>query len=156
MPRIEDLTDVQRQAVLNFPAFEYDGSPFVPLRKPLSQVKLALVTTAGLHLRGDKGFTNGDQSYRVIPSDVPAKDIIQTHTSIGFDRTPMYRDLNITFPVDRLRELVQRGTIGGLSDRFYSFMGAQTNPKQILEETGPEVARLLLAEGTDAALLTPT
>jgi D-proline reductase (dithiol) PrdB len=58
--------------------------------------------------------------------------------------------------MDRLRELVERGIIGSITENYYSFMGAQTNPKRILEETGPEVARLLLKEGADAAILTPT
>jgi D-proline reductase (dithiol) PrdB len=156
MPRLEDLTEVQRQSALNFACFEYDNAPFVPLKAPLREVKLALVTTAGLHRRGDAPFTSGEQSYRVIPSDTPANDILQTHTSIGFDRTAFYRDINVTFPVDRLRELVERGVIGSIARNYYSFMGAQSNPKQILEETGPEVARLLLEEGVDAALLTPT
>jgi D-proline reductase (dithiol) PrdB len=156
MPRIEDLTEVQRQAVLNFPCFEFDDAPFAPLRKPLRQVKLALVTTAGLHLRGDRTFTAGDQSYRIIPSNTSATDIIQSHNSIGFDRTAMYRDLNITFPMDRLKELAVLSIIRSTTANYYSFMGAQTNPKRILEETGPEAARLLLEEGADAALLTPT
>lgn len=156
MPRIEDLTEVQRQTVLNFPCFEYDDAPFAPLSKPLSRATVALVTTAGLHTRGDRPFSAGEQNYRVIPSDTPARDILQTHTSIGFDRTPFYRDINVTFPLDRLRELVDRGIVGGVSRNYYSFMGAQTNPKQILEETGPSVARLLLEEGVDAAFLTPT
>lgn len=156
MPRIEDLGEVQRQSLLNFPCFEYDDAPFVRLDKPLSQVRLALVTTAGMHLRGDKTFTAGDQSYRVIPSDVAARDIIQSHNSIGFDRTAVYRDLNVTFPMDRLRELVERGIIGSTTSNYYSFMGAQTNPTRILEETGPQVAQLLSREGADAAILTPT
>ena len=67
MPRLEDLTDAARQGHLNLPAFEHDDSPFAPLRKPLSEAKVALVTTAGLHLRGDRPFDSGDQSYRVIP-----------------------------------------------------------------------------------------
>jgi D-proline reductase (dithiol) PrdB len=156
VPRIEDLSEPQRQAVLNFPCFEYDSTPFCLVRKPLTQIRLALVTTAGLHIRGDNVFTAGDQTYRIIPSDTPPKDIIQTHNSIGFDRTPMYRDINITFPIDRLRELVEQRVIGGTSKNYYSFMGAQTNPKQILHESGPEVAHLLLDEGADAAILTPT
>ena len=156
MPRIEDLSEPQRQAVLNFPCFEYDNAPFCALRKPLSEIKLALVTTAGLHVRGDRPFTKGDQSYRIIPSAALPKDIIQTHNSIGFDRTAMYRDVNISFPIDRVRELVERHIIGSTTKNYYSFMGAQTNPKQMMNETGPEVARLLLDEGADAALLTPT
>jgi D-proline reductase (dithiol) PrdB len=156
VPKIEDLSSPQRQAVLNFPCFEPDNTPFCVVRKPLRQIKLALVTTAGLHLRGDSPFTSGDQSYRIIPSDTPPKDIIQTHNSIGFDRTPMYRDINISFPINRIRELVELQVIGSTTKHYYSFMGAQTNPKQILNETGPAVARLLLEEGADAALLTPT
>ena len=156
MPRLEDLSDVARQGHLNFPAFEHDDAPFAPLRKPLSEAKLALVTTAGLHLRGDVPFSSGDQTYRVIPSGTVAGDIIQSHTSIGFDRTAFMQDINISFPIDRLRELVDRGTLGALSESFYSFMGANRDPKRIVEETGPEVARKLLDEGVEAVLLTPT
>ena len=156
MPRLEDLTEVARQGHLNFPAFEHVDSPFVRLKTPLSEAKLALVTTAGLQVRGDTPFTNNDQSFRVIPASTPARDIVQSHTSIGFDRTAFMRDTNISFPVDRLRELVERGVVGSLSENFYSFMGALRNPKQIEEETGPEVARLLMAEGVDAVFLTPT
>ncbi len=156
MPRLEDLTEVARQGHLNFPVFDHDDSPFVPLTKPLSEAKIALVTTAGLQVRGDKPFSNNDQSFRVIPANTPARDIVQSHTSIGFDRTAFMRDVNISFPIDRLRELVERGVVGSLSENFYSFMGALRNPKQIEEETGPEVARLLMAEGVDAVFLTPT
>jgi D-proline reductase (dithiol) PrdB len=156
MPRLEDLSDIQQQTVVNFPCFEYEDSPFVLLTKPLVQARLALVTTAGLHLRGDKAFTAGDQSYRVIPSGSCASEIIQSHNSIGFDRTAIYRDINVTFPIDRLIELRDTGMIGSLTASFCSFMGAQTNPRKILAETGPAAARLLLAEGADAAILTPT
>ena len=156
MPRIEDLNDAQRQAILNFPCFEYEDAPFIGFRKPLSQARLALVTTAGLHVRGDKAFTSGDQTYRIIPSGISPTNIVQTHNSMGFDRTAMYRDINITFPMDRIRELVEQGGIASTTENYYSFMGAQTNPKQIMNDTGPAVARLLLDEGADAAILTPT
>ncbi len=156
MPRLEDLTEVARQGHLNFPAFEHDDAPFAPLKKPLSDSKVALVTTAGLHVRGVAPFTNNDQSYRVIPSDTPARDILQSHTSIGFDRTAFMRDINISFPVDRLNELVAQGVVGSLSTNFYSFMGAIRNPSKIVEETGPEVAKLLIDDGVDVVFLTPT
>jgi hypothetical protein len=81
VPRIEDLNDAQRQAILNFPCFEYEDAPFIGFRgfrKPLSQARLALVTTAGLHVRGDKAFTSGDQTCRIIPSGISPRNIIQT------------------------------------------------------------------------------
>ena len=156
MPRLEDLSDAARQAQLNFPAFEHDDAPCAPFTTPLAEAKIALVTTAGLHLRGDVPFSGGDESYRVIPSSTPARDVTQSHMSIGFDRTAVMRDLNVTFPVDRMRELVERGEIGSLAPDFYSFMGAQRSPRRIERETGPEVGRLLRDAGVDAAFLTPT
>jgi D-proline reductase (dithiol) PrdB len=156
VPRLEDLSEVARQSQINLPAFEHDDAPFVPLSKPLSESMLGMVTTAGLHVIGDMPFSNGDQSYRVIPSSTPSSKIIQSHTSIGFDRTAFMRDVNISFPIDRLRELVDQGEIGSLAENFYSFMGANRNPKQMEEETAPELGRRMLEEGVDAVFLTPT
>ena len=156
MPRLEELSEVARQAHLNFPAFEHDDSPYVAFKKPLSESKIALVTPAGLHVRGDKPFQGGDQSYRVIPSNTKFEDILQSHVSIGFDRSAYMRDPNVTFPFDRLKEMVDRGEIGSVPDKFYSFMGAGRSPRQIEMETGPEVGRLLAQEKVDAVLLTPT
>jgi D-proline reductase (dithiol) PrdB len=125
-------------------------------QKPLAACRLAIVTTAGLHARGDRPFTPGDQTYRVVPSDTPTRDIVQSHTSIGFDRVAIMRDVNVSFPIDRLRELVARGELGGLGPSHYSFMGAQREVARIESETGPEVARRLVADGVDLALITPT
>ena len=160
MPRLETLSEVQRRTLEFFPCHEHDTAPWVKLSKPLSQCKVALVTSAGLHLRDDKPFNRddpgGEFSYRVIPSDCDPADVVQSHFSIGFDHTGIYRDLNVTFPVDRLRELTERGEIGSLSANYYSFMGALRDPGRVIAETGPEVARQLAAEGVDVALLTPT
>lgn len=160
MPRLDQLSEVQRQVLLSFPCLEHDTAPWNPLRRDLSRSKLALVTTAGLHLRGDKPFISdpkgGDASYRVIPSTAKAADILQSHVSIGFDHTAIYRDINVTFPMDRLRELVARGVIGSLSQNYYSFMGALRDPRRIINETGPEVARRLKDEDVDVVLITPT
>ncbi len=133
------------------------AEPWAPLRKDLSQSRLALVTTAGLHLRGDSPFNakEGDSSYRVIPSTATGSDFIQSHFSIGFDRTGIYRDINVTFPIDRARELLERGVIGSVAPQYYSFMGALRNPEKVLEETGPEVDQRLKDEGVDLVLLTP-
>ena len=156
MPRLEELTEVARKGHLNFPAFEHDEAPFTALKKKLSEARLALVTTAGLQIRGDRPFTNNDQSYRVIPANTPAREIVQSHTSIGFDRTAFMRDINITFPIDRLSELVTGGVVGSLSTNFYSFMGALRNPSEIINHSGPEVAKLLIDDGVEAVFLTPT
>ncbi len=160
MPKLAALGEIQRKSILMWPCVEHDDAPWTPMAKPLSESRLALVTTAGLHVRGDKPFVSrlqgGDTSFRVIPRSAGATDIIQSHTSIGFDHTGIYRDLNVTFPIDRLQELVDQGKIGSLSDNYYSFMGALRDVTGIIEESGPEVARRLKDEGVEVVLLTPT
>ena len=160
MPRLEVLSEVQRRMLEFFPCMEFDDTPWAPLSRPLSASKVALVTTAGLHLRDDKPFNRdhpgGESTYRVIPGDANPADIVQSHFSIGFDRTAIYRDLNITYPVDRMRELAAQGVIGGLAPNGYSFMGALRDCAVIAEQTGPEVAQRLKADGAEAVFLTPT
>ena len=156
MPRLDRLPQVNRANLLTFPARVNDTAPFAMPRASLSGCRLAIVTTAGLHRRDDRLFTPGEQTYRVIPSDTPTRDIVQSHTSLGFDRTAIMRDLNVSFPIDRVRELAARGVVGGLAPSFYSFMGALRDTSRIENETGPEVGRRLRDEGVDVALVTPT
>jgi D-proline reductase (dithiol) PrdB len=156
MPRLDRLPQLNRNNLLMLPVAVNDTSPFTAPARPLSACRLAIVTTAGLHRRDDRPFAPADPTYRVIPSDTPATEIIQSHTSLGFDRVPIMRDLNIAFPIDRLRELVARGELGGLGPNHYSFMGAQRDLLRIERETGPEVGRRLREEGVDVALITPT
>lgn len=156
MPRLDRLPQINRNNLVMLPVQVNDTTPFVVPAKPLVACRLAIVTTAGLHRRGDRPFGPGDQGYRVIPAGTPAGEIVQSHTSLGFDRVPVMRDLNISFPTDRLRELVARGELGGLAPNDYSFMGAQRELVRIERETGPEVARRLREEGVDLALITPT
>ena len=160
MPRLEVLSEVQRRMLEFFPCMEFDDTPWTPLSKPLSESRAAIVTTAGLHLRGDQPFNRdhpgGESTYRIIPADADPADIVQSHFSIGFDRTAIYRDLNVTFPVDRLRELAAQGSIGGIAPNHCSFMGALRDCTAIAERTGPEAAQRLRDEGVDLALLTPT
>jgi D-proline reductase (dithiol) PrdB len=156
MPRLDRLPTLNRNNLLAFPAQVNDGAPFVVPGKPLSAMRIAIVTTAGLHRRGDRPFSPGEEGYRVIPADTPAREILQSHTSLGFDRLPIMRDLNVTFPIDRLRELAARGEVGALGPNNYSFMGALRGAPRIEAETGPEVARRLRDDGVDAVVMTPT
>ena len=161
MPKLDELSEVLRNTLVMFPCLEYEDTPWTPMRKPLSDSRLALVTSAGLHVRGDQPFIHepsggGDPSYRVIPRAASPADILQSHVSIGFDHSGIYRDINVTFPVDRLQELVDQRVIGSLSDNNYSFMGALRDLSQVVEKTGPQVAQRMLDDGVEVALLTPT
>ena len=159
MPRLDTLSEVVRKVLLSFPCLESTDTPWTS-PPGLSRATVALVTTAGLHLRGDRPFISdpkgGDSSFRVIPSSARAEDILQSHVSIGFDHTAFYRDMNVTLPLDRLRELAARGAIGAMAPNAYSFMGAIRDPRRLLDETGPEVAHRLRDDGAHVVVLTPT
>jgi D-proline reductase (dithiol) PrdB len=138
---------------------ESDSVPWTRLGQPIAQSVVALVTTAGVHLRTDPPFdmtdSDGDPSFRVIPADAPRAQVTITHRY--YDHSAADRDLNVVLPIDRLRELVVERRVGGLAPRLYSFMGHVDGRhlRTLMETTAPEVARRLRADGAQAVVLTP-
>ena len=156
MPSLDKLAESTRNSILTLPVDVNESTPFTTPTRPLGESRVAIVTSAGLHLRDDQPFSAGDPTYRLIPSAAAAADLVQSHTSIGFDRTAVLEDINVVFPIDRLREMVSAGRIGDLAPHFYSFMGAQRDTSPIKTRTAPEVAERLREERVDVVLLTPT
>ena len=120
---------------------------------PLRQRRVAIVSSAGLIVRGDKPFRGRDPDYRVIPGTTAADDLLCSHISINFDRTGFQEDWNVVFPLDRLQELAREGEIGSVAATHYSFMGA-TDPVQ-MEAHARELAGRLKADQVDAVILSP-
>ena len=138
---------------------EATSVPWAPLRTPLAETVVALVTTAGVHLATDPPFDmddrDGDPSFRVIPADTPRAALTITHKY--YDHAAADRDLNVVLPLDRLRELRAEGRIGGIAPRIYSFMGHVDGAhlRTLIERTGLDVAARLVADGAGAVFLTP-
>ncbi len=136
-----------------------DPTPWAPLEKPLSECRLALVSSAGFVLSEqepfDESVRGGDVSFRRIPSDTPVADLIDTHRSESFDHTGMGRDPNLAFPIDRVRDLVESGRIDSVADTHLSFMGAITAVRRLVRDTAPQAARWLVEQRTDVAVLVP-
>ncbi len=151
--RLADMVDIEREHILGKDCEPFDTQPWVE-GPPLSQRRVALITSAGLHRTSDKAFSLVDLSYRVIPGNVVADDLTMTHSSVHFDRTGFREDVNLVFPIDRLRELEAAGMIGSVADFHYSLMGAGWLPHQI-EPTMHEIARLLREDEVDAVCLVP-
>jgi D-proline reductase (dithiol) PrdB len=133
--------------------------PFAPLRKPLARGKVALLTTAGVHLVGDQPFDmqnpDGDATYRVIPAGAQTADLTITHKY--YDHRDADRDLNVVFPLVHFADLAQRKVVGSLAAQHYGFMGhIEGEQAEILKQkTAREVAAKLRQEGVDFAFLTP-
>ena len=122
--------------------------------KPLTESRVAIVSTAGMHRRDDAPFTLGAVDYRIVPGDAGFDDMVVSHISTNFDRSAFQKDPNIAFPLDRLREMAESDEIGSVAKWHYSFMGAMPVPT-MFEDTGTEVGRLLAADDVDVVLLVP-
>ena len=70
MVRLADLPDYERAHLLSKNSGPIgSGTPYVSASKPLSAMRLALLTTAGLHFRGDPTFEFADATFRPIPGE---------------------------------------------------------------------------------------
>jgi len=140
-----------------------ESIPWTTPSKPLAESKVALLSTAGISMKGDDPFDMdgeravpwwGDPSWRRISADASASEVEVNHLHIKTDY--IQEDLNVALPFDRLRELVDDGVVGAIADTHYSTMGYQGQDTRVLEnQSAPEIARSLLDEGVDVLLLAP-
>lgn len=150
--RLHDLPEVEAKLLRRVECPTYDDTPALA-GKQLGERRVVIISTAGLHKRGDRPFRPGDGSYRVISAETPANELVMSHISVNFDRTGFQQDLNVVFPIDRLRELAADGSVGSMASVHYSFMGAF--PPAAAEPHAQHLAGLLKADKVDAALLVP-
>ena len=152
MARLEDIPEPTRTAVANLPCPSFDTTPFVTGPK-LSERRVAIVSSAALIHRGDKPFHCGSGEYRAVPGSWSNNDILTSHVSINFDRAGFQRDLNVVYPIDRLRDLAAEGTIGSVADTHYTVMGS-TDPAAMVQ-SADGIAAALLADRCNAVVLAP-
>jgi D-proline reductase (dithiol) PrdB len=126
--------------------------PWTPMKRPLAEASIALLTTGGVHLCSEKPFNlKSDASYRSIPRAATSADLCITHEH--YDRRDAARDLNLIFPLERLLELEEQGIIGHVAETHYGF-GFTDNPHELLSP-GHKVGNLLAQANVDLALLVP-
>jgi len=97
----------------------------------------------------------GDPSYRTIDLTRPLSSLMITHDY--YDHTDADKDINIVFPVERLKEFEKEGFVGRIAGRHYSFMGhiIGRHIPTLVGTSAPEIARKLKKDNVDVVLLTP-
>lgn len=131
--------------------------PYTPNDKELNEMTIALVSTAGAHLKDQEPFdTDGDATYRLLGDDVQTNQLTVTHGAPKdhYNTDEPKKDINVIMPFDRLNELVDAGFIGAVNNKHISMMGYAMRLKQILEETVPQIAKEINKSKADAVLLT--
>jgi D-proline reductase (dithiol) PrdB len=153
MARLEDIPLSERKMMEELDCSGFEGRrPWVK-GPPLSQRRVAIVSTAALNLRSDAVYQRDETDYRVIPGDVDPGDVVMSHVSVNFDRTGFQQDLNVCFPLQRLHEMAADGTIGSVANFHYTVSGAP-HPLD-LEESARAIAKMMKADAVDTVLLVP-
>ena len=152
MARLSDPPESLAAHMRALPLPTFEDRPFAH-GPAVSERRVALVSTAGLSRRDDDRFTLSDAGYRVLSAELGASDLVMSHISVNYDRTGFQEDVNVVFPIDRLHELADQGTIGSVAEYHYSFMGA-LDPEQ-MKPHAQALAGHLHADGVDAVILAP-
>jgi len=152
MVLMQNLPEQSQKNLSNLECPTFEAKPWVN-DKPLREQRVAVISSAGIHLRDDRRFAGGESAYRDIPGDAAAEDIIMSHVSVNYDRTAFQQDLNAIFPLEHMATLAAEGFIGSVAETHYSFMGA-TDPRK-MEAEARELAGRLKAANVDSAILLP-
>ncbi len=134
-----------------------DVVPLAPVTKPLSQSRLTFVSTSGVQPKGTLPFDVvhpvGDYTYREVPSDSPVQDL-EIH-QLKYPTDGAHEDLNVIFPIERLRELRDEGVIGSLTPSLFSFIGYNMDPDLLERTLAEDLAQAVQDQQADLALLSP-
>jgi len=150
--RLTDLPPAQAQRLAEVECPHFETRPWV-IGPALARRRVAIVSSAGLVVRGETPFRGRDPDYRVIPGETKPNELLISHISINFDRTGFQEDWNVVFPIDRLNELADEGVIGSVAEAHYAFMGA-SDPLE-MEPHARELAGRLKRDHVDGAILPP-
>ncbi len=136
--------------------FRAEGPPaFQPLRKPLSESRLGMLSTSGAYAIGQVAYYyKDDASIRAIPNDTATDRIHFSHVTENYLENPR-KDPNCIFPIDALRDAETHGAIGELAPQLFSCMGGVYSQRRVREEMIPAVYEGFRSQEVDVALLVP-
>ena len=151
--------------------FEYDDGPFHRIEKPLSALKLSLLTSSGHFLKADdpkpfgvENMTQADAERRVmdflkgapqlsrIPFDSKPSELMVRHG--GYDIRAAAKDPNVAFPYQPMTTLKDQGVFADLTTCAYSFVGV-CSQKKLMTKILPGWVSQFLELGVDAVVLVP-
>jgi len=144
-----------------YPGSMIDKDSFVPLarlQKPLSEARLTLISSCGVHAKSDPPLDVchpfGDFRFRRVPSNLRHDDLTIHQLKYPHDDADL--DINVIFPIERLQELVSDGLVGSLTTNLFSFIGYNMDPERFEQTVARDIAEAVVSEEkADAALLAP-
>jgi D-proline reductase (dithiol) PrdB len=148
----------EQYSALGYPPYQWVESdtppPWAPLGKPLADCTVGLIGSGGIYRSGQVAFHyRDDLSFRIIDTHEPTSQLRATH--FAYDLTDARRDPNVVFPIDTLQALAAEGSIGGLAERAYAFMGGIYSSRKVRERLAPELADRVVRDAVDVVLMVP-
>jgi hypothetical protein len=137
----------------------FDDVPFVRPRKPLTESRVAVITTAARFQpdKGDQGphapYNNDAKFFEVYTDPIdPPPDLRISH--IGYDRVnTVPEDIDAYFPLARMMELAAGARVGAVTPRFYGVPTLRSQ-RSTIERDAPRVLEELRKDGAEVAVLT--
>ena len=159
---MKNFAQTERDALCKFLAADFHWEDLAQpssvnrMTVPVSEARVALITTGGAYIKGEQPRFHmgieGDASFRELPGSVSLNQLRLSHS--GYDTKLAMKDINVVFPLDRLRERAEAGDVGTVGPRHFSFMG-YTPHIEPLFDSAREVASRLAADRIDLVLLVP-
>ena len=160
LKKLKHLSIKEKAGISVYPWKNCKPDKMAEMNKPLSESKIAIVSSAGLYIRDEQQKFNhsikgGDWSFRKISSNVDLKKLYDGHRSGTYDHSGIRTDPSIGMPIPQLRDLVNDEFIGSLNHRHISFMGSLLAPGRFIKYSIPEIVDLLLTDRVDCAIMVP-
>jgi len=131
----------------------HQSVPFTKLEKPLSECRVALVTTADLEKPAGESIQERHLSRKVYAqavADAPEHFYTQ---DLQWDQESIHTNDNDSFmPLNRLADCASNGKIGSASPRFYGVVTDYSQGK-ISRKSAPQVLEFCKEDGVDAVIL---
>ncbi|MEM9682059.1 MAG: hypothetical protein AAF942_02230 [Pseudomonadota bacterium] len=136
----------------------FEDAPFAPLTKPLSESRITLISTSEIARRSDADHRTPLEKGEVgnvytVPTSTPLDDLYSQSTSFDQHATDL-DDVNAFFPITRLREQVEEGRVGGMTDNAIALYNAYSQ-RRTREVDAPDVLARCRNDGVDIALMVP-
>jgi D-proline reductase (dithiol) PrdB len=156
---IDYITRLQANfSAQGFPEYQwsaFEDAPFAPPKKPLSECRIGVISSAGVHLPDQEPFNpvRDDFTFREVPRSM-TQDQVQIHHN-NYDKTDAYRDINCVIPFSALAALEAEGYVKEVADPVITFMGRVFRRSALTKEMAPWVHQRLQDMEVDAAFLIP-
>src|SRR4029450_11584952 len=138
----------------------YTEAPFQPLKKPLAQSRVTIITTAAPYdpSKGDQGpgaaYNGGAKFYQVYDGDTSKQhDLRISH--IGYDRKhTTATDSGTWFPLPQLLKAAAAGRIREAAPHFFG-APPHRRPRVTIDVDAPDILARCQADKVDVAVIVP-